>query len=264
MRVNRQYILVRIDKAAQRQKREKVGDIYIAPNFAYMSHNLQYGEIMQIGEKAQKNYPDAKVGDIALFHHHIEGSYDDHAPEYILDTLPNGDELRLIDCTNTDKAYRIFGFIKSTGLVAAPEHVFINHMVTPVKKKYVSSILFNTGYEPTDDELRQKLDDLLGHQRVLDESLQSERDPDKSLQIVRGIEDIGRERERITQFLNADRFVTSKIVHINPRTASEHDIHVGDTVLVVENLLYPLDTMGNKHLTIRTDFIMGKIKKPHG
>ncbi|HEU4608699.1 MAG TPA: hypothetical protein VFS31_11365, partial [Chitinophagaceae bacterium] len=99
MRVNKQYILVRIDKKAQKLKREKTesGLLYVAPNYTFMSHNLQYGEIVQIGAKAAQNYPYAHVGDVALFHHFIEGSYEDPGYEYLLDVEGNGDELRLID-----------------------------------------------------------------------------------------------------------------------------------------------------------------------
>lgn len=259
-RVNKQYILVRIDKAAQKKKREKVGNIYLPVNFTYMAYNLQYGEILQIGATAAKNYPDAKVGDIAIFHHHIEGSYEDHAPEYLLETMPNGDEHRLIDCNNFSSDYKIFAIIKDGGtLIPSPYFVFVSQMITPIKRKFVSDLIAGSGYEPSEDELRQKLEQLLAHQRVLDESLQSETSVDKSQQIVNAIADIGRERERITQFLNSDKFVKTKVTFINPETYKELGIDIGDEVVVTEGLLYGLEIMGNKFLVMRKDFIIGKM-----
>lgn len=262
MRVNRQFILVRIDKAAQLQKREKVGNIYISPMFAYMAHNLQYGEIVQIGEKAQRNYPDAAIGDIAIFHHLIEGSNEDPAYEYLLETLPNGDELRLIDCTNNANDFKIFAFLKRQYFVPTEQFVFVDRKITQIKRQYVSDFLYNTGFEPSEDELRQKLQDLEAQQRTLNESLESCGDVDYSMQIIKGIEDIGRERERITQFLNADKFVKTKVTFLHPDTHKELGIDIGDEVICVEALLYGLDIMGEKYIAVRKEFVIGKVLQP--
>lgn len=69
----KQYILIRISREEQKAKKEKIGSLFIAPDELYMQYNMQCGEIVEIGEKAQREFPEAKVGHIAIIHHFVEG-----------------------------------------------------------------------------------------------------------------------------------------------------------------------------------------------
>lgn len=74
-------IIVKIDKIAQNAKRETTeGGLIRSQLFLFMKHNLQYAEVTEIGEEAQKLYPDLKVGDTAIMHHTVE----DHTGDYRL------------------------------------------------------------------------------------------------------------------------------------------------------------------------------------
>lgn len=67
-----QFIFVRVPKAEQRERLEKIGVLYYPPEYAFMKRGMQSGEILSVGQDAQTHFPEAKKGDILLFHHFIE------------------------------------------------------------------------------------------------------------------------------------------------------------------------------------------------
>jgi hypothetical protein len=67
------YFLIKINKKDQKSLKEKHGRFYIAPTQTFMLYNKQCGEIVGIGEAAGKHFPEAKIGDILIVHHFIEG-----------------------------------------------------------------------------------------------------------------------------------------------------------------------------------------------
>ncbi len=66
-------IIVRIDKVAQSAKRTTTETGLIRSDlFQAMLFNMQVGKVLDIGEEAQKNYPDLRIGDSAIIHHSVE------------------------------------------------------------------------------------------------------------------------------------------------------------------------------------------------
>ena len=108
-------IVVRIDMGAQKIKQSTTdAGLALSPIYQYMLYMLQYGEVMEIGQEAQKLYPELSVGDTAILHHSVE--YDPHRllsndkGEYTI-----AYEYRIINCLNsTDR--EIFGAIKDEKL----------------------------------------------------------------------------------------------------------------------------------------------------
>lgn len=66
------YFLVRIAKKEQKERLQKTGMFY-NPVEVFMKRNMQSGEIVAIGEKAKEVFPEAKEGNILIFHHFVEG-----------------------------------------------------------------------------------------------------------------------------------------------------------------------------------------------
>lgn len=77
------FFLVRIEKKVQKERREKIGSLYVAPGYTFMTRNLQSGEIIAIGEKAHKEFPEANIGDTLLMHHFVEAQDDEK--QYLVD-----------------------------------------------------------------------------------------------------------------------------------------------------------------------------------
>lgn len=66
-------IIVRIDMLAQQQKKaQNDSGLLRSPLYEFMKFNLQYGEVLEIGEDASQFYPDMRVGDIVILHHTVE------------------------------------------------------------------------------------------------------------------------------------------------------------------------------------------------
>jgi hypothetical protein len=81
------YFLIKVPKQTQSERRQKIGSLFIPPNFVWMRRNLQMGEIVGIGEGAAKYFPEAQIGHIAIVHHFIEGqAYNNESTNYLVDT----------------------------------------------------------------------------------------------------------------------------------------------------------------------------------
>lgn len=72
LKPNKNYFLVRILKAEQRERKDKIGSIVIPPALVFQTRNMQCGEIIGVGENCKKYFPEAQVGHILIFHHFVE------------------------------------------------------------------------------------------------------------------------------------------------------------------------------------------------
>lgn len=77
------YFLIKIGKEEQQEKKEKIGNLYFPTEFAYMTREVQFGEIISIGESGDASVKSAKdvmhmasIGDYLLVHHFISGKKD--------------------------------------------------------------------------------------------------------------------------------------------------------------------------------------------
>ncbi len=114
--------IIRIDKVAQTDRRNfrvyknpQTGELLklaLHPNNVHMTRNLQYGEIVSIGEPAKINFPEAAEGDILIFHHSVEhkpnpgGDRNYYVPS-LLGIEEDGNELYSVSCD-----YQTFGVLK--------------------------------------------------------------------------------------------------------------------------------------------------------
>lgn len=67
--------LIKVPKQEEIDKRERVGEVYLHPSFVWMTRNTQCGIIHNISKEAHLQLPDAKVGDILITHHFVQGSH---------------------------------------------------------------------------------------------------------------------------------------------------------------------------------------------
>lgn len=71
------YFMVKMPKEEQKERKEKIGNLYFPQDFAFMRRGLQFGIIEKIGSDAAEYFPQAEVGDYLLLNHIIEGKRDD-------------------------------------------------------------------------------------------------------------------------------------------------------------------------------------------
>lgn len=105
-------IIVKIDLVAQHIKRSSThSGLKLSPLFIAMLRNLQYAEISDIGEEAQKKYPELSKGDTIIIDHAVESQ------DYRIIDVQKGKqekaiyEHRIINCYDFSER-EIFGKLK--------------------------------------------------------------------------------------------------------------------------------------------------------
>lgn len=276
MRATRNTILVRIDKEAQRKKRETIAgtSLYRHIDYAFMQCNLQHGEIISIGENAAKLFPEAQIGDFAVFKHTVEGDPDINSSEHLVDTLPNGDEIRCLD-TSLDANYteenikkhrrglEMFGVIKkdTDEFIPGELHVFFETKIRRYTKRPTvsSGILLDEKLNEDDSQLRKRVEDLKKDLDRLSNTYSRTIDPSERADIGRVLEGYQKESERITTYLNSDKIASAVVFAINSKTSRELKVKEGDTVLVVEDYLDALEIRNFRMLRILKEDVIGKV-----
>lgn len=285
MTAGRNYIIVKIDKKAQKHKREQLpSGIFIPPDYAGMLYNLQYGEILSIGENAKITHPDAEIGDICLFKHTVE---DDDTnlvkEEKEMFIGPAGTEFRVTfehkvvlasHRMNNDETLEpsteIYGIIKGDGtLIPTDNYVFLSPNVTVFRNKPKAvGIIFDATYDDEmwgdPERIKIKLDELQVHIDSLKQSypkfVQSSKDVDKGDEITRAIESIMREKEALTWELHRDKLCIATVQHINESTSRELcETYPGDQVLCLQNVLYALHIVEQRFLLIDKSCVYGNL-----
>lgn len=71
------YFIVKLSKNELKDRREKIGSLYMPPNYVFMTRECQASEIVAIGDEAHEYFPEAKIGDILIYHHFISGKTTD-------------------------------------------------------------------------------------------------------------------------------------------------------------------------------------------
>jgi len=71
-------ILINIDLIARKHKVINTDSGMVIPeNWLYMKYNLQYGEILEMGEIAKGYHPELNIGDTIIIHHSVESQAQD-------------------------------------------------------------------------------------------------------------------------------------------------------------------------------------------
>lgn len=258
MRVNKQYILVKIDAQLQKEKRNRMGKLLLPPDFLYMAHNLQFGEILDIGSLAWLQFPFAEIGDLALFNHKVEGSIDDPNYEVLIDVDSEGNEYRLVDGSNKNMNYEVLGILKGNGELIPSEHYMIidNRMSLTKPPVKSSGMLLNSeeAVEYDEETILQILDQLKSEERPLRETFDTATEEEKR-HIFNDYLRIDKERERFTRMLSENNMVYSQVLFVNPKTTQLFNIIPGDKIITTKEYLYPMDLFGNKLLFADKTFV---------
>lgn len=208
-RAGASYVIIRLDREKQKQRREKIGRIIMPPTAVHMNHNLQQGEILLIGDVIKELLPEIEEGDRLIFHHSVEG-YWVPAREKSITIVTN--DWRVYDNEYIDPhiyyAVRkdfIYGHIKPDGtIIVHPEMVLA--IASPEEEnnrnlKKVGALYIFNNYKEERQEVEKRLAEL---------KREAETHTDRA-------EIIMAEMERITKDLNKKRAGTFMPVFIGSR-----------------------------------------------
>lgn len=252
MKVNKNCFLVRIDKAAQNIKRNMIGGFFIPENYQDMAHNLQYGEIVEIGYFAKNKFPEAEIGDILFFHHFVEYKPRTdgdklYADNHLVDVLENKDELRIANIS-----HEVFGIIKKEthDIIPYEDFIFCHENFKKADFLVTSTGLYlPDSWNETEQQLMDRLDELKLQIDTLRGSVQykNKKENYKEIeQIEKSISLINKERETITKKIHEEKYVETRLLYINNSTKKEFGLNLkaGDIVYAHSFALYPLDIDG--------------------
>lgn len=248
------YFLIKISKEAQSETKEKIGSLYFPPAYAYMRRELQFGEILAIGEAAKEYMPLAEVGDYLLIHHFVSGKKSD-----------NGYSFFLIDEDAEFNYYAVNAFevpgemplsyaiAKGSDIIPNPDYIFLevpkeeandgegfamkaseNGIYIPKEKKktrdeYMSIMSKNM-------ERIKKISNVIPHTPM--EEISILRDPAKKERYESAIAEIKlleAENSRISKEINKKKYEPFVVAAINPDWQSYlnsigENVNVGDTI----------------------------------
>lgn len=124
VRPNKAYFLISISKKEQKERKEKIGSISLHLDEGDMSRNMQYGEIVDMGSKAQSILPQAKIGDLLIVHHFVEGDKESREDSLVFEN----DEHRyyvVSSYAQAGKATEVFGVWNGETVIPHPEYLFL-------------------------------------------------------------------------------------------------------------------------------------------
>lgn len=258
---NKNYVLVEIDKTAQKAKQEKTkSGIFLSPKYVFMKYNLQYGDVIAIGANVKKRFPQIEVGDIAIFNHKVE----EVGSNLYVRTLDNGNEWRLVPDNEDLKNLQLYGIYKpdSGQIIPHPEYVFFKEKTEKLKQEVITSLLVPEEGMWEDKEL------LMGKQAEITREIEwrrqdlagmhHDRDKHKITDTQRRLSALQSELARITAFMNAAQLVKGEVVYSPPHLAESGQVCPQDNFVLSKDEEYPLDFAGNNFLIYRTKYLIAK------
>lgn len=258
MHVNSPYLLVNIDKAAQLKKQDALGSINLDPRYLFMLYNLQHAPILQISKSAQELFPQAEVGDIAIFHHSVESN-----PNFLVEYKENRDEVRVARITSEWMDNQVYGIVKDRGvLIPHPDWVFVHPKVSRLRVLPESKVLAQMSADMYEDEdyLKNVLNELNNQKASLDQSFRFSTDIAMRQQLITQIDIITTEQNSISKLINSSKVVKAQAMYIPENLQEEYEIAPLQHIVVSDaNSIIPL-MVDNKYFgLVMKDLIVASL-----
>lgn len=236
-----------------------------------MRFNLQFGEIVMIGDKAAEIFPEALVGDSLLFHHAVEykqrAEGDKNWNDWHLIEEDEDFEMRMVSVLS-----EVFGVWKlGKTIIPYPPYIFCHPSIQKANIQMKNGLWMPDSWETTMKEQEDKLDDLKNQITELNTSsimqkMDSETTYKQKEDIKKAIDSIDLERRKITKQMHQAKLMEATIVYINPKTNEQYlsDLAPGDKVIGDMAMFYPLDVMGAHFALARPPYLDLFIKNNNG
>jgi len=193
-------ILVKVPKKTEVEMREMKNGIYLHPNFVWMTRNTQCGEIVALSNKSKKEIPEAKVGDILLFHHFIQRS-----------NSLRGDNNKFLAAEDDDyKFYNVnaiewngnnnntYGVWNGTEIIPHKDYVFLEKPIEDTE-----------AWHQSNEKIYEKMEAIkLDVQRLAKNKM-----TDELMQVMKSKE---KEMQQMTMSMQKKEYLQYKIAYANP------------------------------------------------
>ena len=218
------YFLVKVNQQDQKDRREKTGDFYNHPDHTFMQNEQQWGEIVDIGEVAHKEFPEARIGDILLFHHFVtgKGEMEDEGDNVFYLKDEDGYRYYVVPATYifaTGDKNLVYGVWNGTDIIPHKDFIFLEPEVEISKSASVSEngLLEIKDWSEDRSEAGERMKYMKRQVAELTKTSTISRD------LTEGIEKKEAEMNAISKRLNQKEYCTFYISHINPSLKNKFD-----------------------------------------
>lgn len=228
------YFIVKINAEKQKERKEKIGSLYLHASHTFMQRNMQQGIIVAIGSIAAKQFPQARINDTLIMHHFVEGSERDGG-NFILEE--NGENYYFVTaCEYKGHRCEAYSIFRENKIIPHPDFIFIEEeqieegdvdlkelgeeIGIPVKEAMTTSsggLLLFSHWEETRESKENKATVLLN------EIKQGSKGRSISDSAKRGFDEKQNEAGRITASLNKPRYVPYRLLFFNPKLQKSFD-----------------------------------------
>jgi hypothetical protein len=257
------YFLIKISRIKQQEKQQKIGSIIIPETERFMMYNIQAGEIVAIGRKANEYFPEAKIGDTLICHHFVQGENEQEARE---DHLIHQDETYnyyVVTCFDYNrKGNETYGIWDGGKIIPNKDYIFLETEIkdepkTPDEyincaiKKRESGIFTFSNWTESRESKAEKM------RRLKSEIQQLSKSGAQKEHIAKGIKEREQELEQLSLVINAQSYQLYKIAAFNPILKECYpDITIGHSVYILNIAAQTeIELNSKKYIVCKTSYI---------
>lgn len=267
------FFLIKIGKIDQKERKNKIGNIFIPQTTVFMTREVQYGEIVHIGERAGKAFPEAEIGDTLLIHYFVSGKQSEDADEgrYKIDEDEKFNYYLVTAMSHNGRQNESYGVVKKDGTIIThkdyilletekpaesdlPPDEFINKSISKTKG---GLFLFNQ-WKESREEKGAKMAELKN--RVQELSKSGIHLP----HVAKGIRELEMEMDVISKDISKKQYLPYSVAAFNPILNEWFDagINAGD-VIYMYNIACntKIEYNAKEYIVAKSDYI-GTLYKP--
>ncbi len=203
------HLIIRIHKAEQSQRKEKMGSIYLHANYIWMTRNCQSGEIVSAHPGLFDVFPQARIGATAIIHHFVESVKEKHFlyedADYNYYTMPFTQV--------PGKANALYGVYLDGVLTPHPDYIFLES-----KKALQSKLSISEGgglFVVTENLSRSDIEEkMVSLTQQIQNRAKAKMNDDRRKEILKRESEI----DRLSQKINSRYIDYYTVASINPIT----------------------------------------------
>lgn len=269
------YILIRIARKEQEQKKGKIGSIIIPETQRFLMYNMQAGEIIAIGKAAGEFFPEMKIGHTLLCHHFVEAEDDSSAREDHLVHQDDDYNYYVVTCFEFyRKGNETYGVWDGEKIIPNKEYIFLEPPIKDDPKspdEYINSALSKTQsgllvFSNWTESRETKTEKM---QRLKKEVEHLSRSGISKPHIKKAIEEKEAELGQMSLDVNSKKYEPYTIAAFNPELKENFhpnaNIAVGEIIYVLNIAAQTeIDFNGLKYVVAKTNYIGGTKEHLYG
>lgn len=223
-RPSKNYFLIKIERTAQKVRKDCIGSLVLHTSHNFMQRNMQYGEIVGIGEKAHEYFPEAKIGHILLTHHYVEQASDHEAKEsHLIHQDADYNYYVVAAFPHNGKGYETYGVWTGATFIPIKDFIFLE-VEPPIANNLSPDDYINQAIEQADNglfvfkEWNESREETTAKMKTIKQEIHNISKGKNSHTVRHEIMRKQEELEAMSAKINTDTYNPYTIIAINPET----------------------------------------------